>query len=333
MNSNDHIMFTELITKYLCGDATPAEALALDDWLADPENARQFRQIRQLWDQLPGNAAPPVPDAQQAWEALNAQLPPAGKPARLLTLRYRWLAAAAILLLLLPLWWFLKPSPVQPPANSIAYTATTGAGEIKPVTIPDGTAITLHHNSTITYSTGFNQLDRAVQLRGEAYFDVTHNTQLPFTISIADLTIQVVGTSFNVRDITPSGNIEVQVLSGMVKMFTSTQAIMVPKDHTGIYDVQKRSLYLAGTIDVNSVSYATKSFQFNDLTVQEACQYLEKAFNIQFQFDQPSLAGCRLSARFDNRTLPYILNILNATLNTNSRRQGNLITLSGKGCE
>jgi len=323
-----------LMSKFLCGEANAEEAMQLDDWLADPANAREFQRIRQLWQQLSDGPAPEPPPLEQAWAALESRLPAQEKPAVVKPLGARMMVAAAIvLLLILPLLWLLRQQPTPAVSKEVfGHTQVTNDQEIKTVTIPDGTTITLHHNSSISYSNHFNGSNRRVLFRGEGFFNVVPNSQLPFTINIAELTIKVVGTSFNVKDITPSGNIEVQVLSGVVNLSTSTQEITVQKGHTGIFDPKRHVLSSAGVVDVNSVSYATQSFQFNDLSLGEACRYLEKAFNVTIRFNNPALADCRLSARFDNKSLPYILNIMNVTLNTTSRQQGNTLYLDGQGC-
>ena len=55
-----------------------------------------------------------------------------------------------------------------------------------------------------------------VSLKGEAFFNVTPNKKKPFIISVNDVQITVVGTSFNVKTI--NGNTEVVVETGIVKV-------------------------------------------------------------------------------------------------------------------
>ncbi|NII27865.1 DUF4974 domain-containing protein [Pseudoflavitalea sp. X16] len=334
MNATNKNTMMDLISKYLAGEANAEEAMQLEDWLANPENAREFIRIRALWHQLPGAATPQTPSTQQAWSELEAMLPPGKKPAVVRLLFHRYAAAAIIgLLIILPFVWFNhSKEPRSQASNDPVYITQTTTGDIKTTTMPDGTTITINQHSAVKYTTGFNKYDRQVTLRGEAYFNVIPNKEHPFMISIADLTIKVVGTSFNVRDITPPGLIEVQVQSGVVKMYTTQKEIIVHKGQTGIYNQQAQELYVTDTLDINSIGYATKTFSFNDIALTDACRYLEKAFHVTIVPDAQKMAACRLSARFNDMPLDYILNVINATLNTTSSRQGDTIHITGNGC-
>ncbi|AXY74788.1 FecR family protein [Paraflavitalea soli] len=331
MNAHHHPSISELISKYLAGEANAAEAMLLDDWLAAPENAREFKRIAALWNQLPGTAIPQPPAPQQAWAELEPLLT-ANRPAAIIRrLRNHYAAAAVIgLLILAAVYWFTRTKEHPNSGANQITKATTNA--LRTDTMPDGSTITINKNSEVVYTAGFNKSDRQVAMKGECYFNVVPDKSKPFVISVYDLTIKVVGTSFNVRDVTPSGNIEVQVQSGVVKMYTPQKEITVNKGQTGIYNKQRQALYVRDSLDINSIGYATRTFSFNDMAVIDACRYLEKAFNVTINLDTQQFNGCRLSAQFDNKSLPYILNIINATLNTTYRQQGNTIFISGNGC-
>lgn len=324
----------DLISKYLAGEASAEEAMQLEDWLADPENAAGFKRITALWHQLPGAATSQTPSTQQAWSELKAMLPPDRKPAVVRLLFHRYVAAALIgLLIALPIIWFTRSDQQQPgSAGHPSHLTKTTTNAIKTDTMPDGTTITLNRNSSVVYTNHFRQRDRTVVLTGECYFNVVPDQRLPFMISINGLMIKVVGTSFNVRNNTPAGSIEVQVQSGVVKMYTTAKEITVQKGQTGVYDINKQALYLVDTLDINSFSYATKTFSFTDIALIDACRYLENAFHVNIQLDERQFAGCRLSAQFDNKPLDYILGIIDATFNTTHQQEGDTIHIKGNGC-
>jgi ferric-dicitrate binding protein FerR (iron transport regulator) len=252
---------------------------------------------------------------------------------RLLVNRYT--AAAVIgLLVFLPLLWLNRSKePSQAPPKDLTWFTKAATTGIKTDSLPDGSVITMNSNSTLAYTNHFNTSNREVTLKGECYFNVVHNPSQPFIITLDELKIQVVGTSFNIRKVLTNKSIEVQVQSGVVKMYTSAKDITVHKGQTGIYYLQTQDFALKDTLDVNSISYATKTFSFNDITLTEACQYLEKAFNVQIRPDTQKLAGCRLSAQFDNKPLTYILDVINATLNTTYQKQDDTIYINGNGCQ
>jgi ferric-dicitrate binding protein FerR (iron transport regulator) len=335
MNADNNKPALELVGKYLAGEANAEEAMLLDDWLTHPDNQKEFDRLTKLWHQIPGTPVPEPPPAQQVWAALETRLRPA-RPlifTRLLFNRYA-VAAVIALLVFVPLLWFNRGKD-QPPApqQDLTWFTKAAATGIKTDSLPDGSVITLNSNSTVAYTSNFNTANREVTLNGECYFQVVHNPSQPFIITLDALKIQVIGTAFNIRKVPSNNSIEVQVQSGVVKMYTAAKDITVHKGQTGIYYMQTQDFALRDTLDVNSISYATKTFSFNDIALTEACQYLEKAFNIQIKPDTQKLAGCRLSAQFDNKPLNYILDVISATLNTTYQKQDNTIYINGNGCQ
>ena len=91
-------------------------------------------------------------------------------------------------------------------------------GSRSQVLLPDGTSIYLNSGSRIKYNSRFGQNNRNIFLEGEAYFDVTVNKKLPFTVNTSGLTIKVLGTAFNVKAYPDESFIETTVERGMVEI-------------------------------------------------------------------------------------------------------------------
>lgn len=74
----------------------------------------------------------------------------------------------------------------------------TAADEMCTLSLPDGSCVVLNGNSTLSYSPDdFTSSSRALQLDGEAYFDVQTNPKAPFVITTPSVSVQVLGTVFN----------------------------------------------------------------------------------------------------------------------------------------
>jgi len=63
----------------------------------------------------------------------------------------------------------------------------------------DGSIAYLNSESKIIYPVKFGLFERRIQLEGEAYFKVEHNTRRPFVVEFEGGEIRVLGTSFNVK--------------------------------------------------------------------------------------------------------------------------------------
>jgi transmembrane sensor len=93
---------------------------------------------------------------------------------------------------------------------------STRMGEIRPITLADGSVITLNTNSKV--SVGFTDHERDIRLeQGEALFKVAKNKSRPFIVGVANATVRAVGTSFAVRALS-AHPIEVVVREGIVEV-------------------------------------------------------------------------------------------------------------------
>ena len=101
-------------------------------------------------------------------------------------------SAAVVLCLAVGLLFFAKHN-----AQGV-LCVQTAADEMCTLSLPDGSRVVLNGNSTLSYSSNdFTSSSRALQLDGEAYFDVQTNPKVPFVISTPTVSVQVLGTAFN----------------------------------------------------------------------------------------------------------------------------------------
>lgn len=90
--------------------------------------------------------------------------------------------------------------------------ASTLVAEIRPITLPDGTKVTLGASSEIKVDFDRNQR-RVLLKKGEAFFQVAENAR-PFVVDAGGTEIRDIGTSFDVKR--GAGKVEVGVLEGIV---------------------------------------------------------------------------------------------------------------------
>jgi transmembrane sensor len=110
----------------------------------------------------------------------------------------RRLSIAASLLLLVGFfsWFWLSK------ADQDTQIITTGYGERQTLELPDGSIVALNANSELKMAKKWEKgADRVVWLKGEAHFTVTAQpaTQAKFTVITNDLSLNVLGTVFNVH--------------------------------------------------------------------------------------------------------------------------------------
>jgi transmembrane sensor len=98
----------------------------------------------------------------------------------------------------------------------------TRLGEVRVVTLKDGSVITLNTSSSIRVDMGSAR--RLVALEaGEALFDVASDPARPFIVEAGDAAVRAVGTSFAVRRF-GSAPVEVVVREGLVEVTAPSNA-------------------------------------------------------------------------------------------------------------
>ncbi|HLR37250.1 MAG TPA: FecR domain-containing protein [Chitinophagaceae bacterium] len=97
-------------------------------------------------------------------------------------------------------------------------TISTPRGKTFKVILSDGTKVWLNAASSITYPITFTGNSRNVELRGEAYFEVAHNSQKTFKVKTQGTIIEDLGTAFNVKAYNDEADLKVTLVEGAIKV-------------------------------------------------------------------------------------------------------------------
>jgi len=114
---------------------------------------------------------------------------------------------------------FKKMSSNESKFRGITYTEVRAPyGSTSQVILPDGSEVTLNAGSTLKYRNDFNSDNRDLTLKGEAYFKVAKNTEIPLIVNAGNINIKAVGTEFNIRAYDNDGIIETTLVEGKVEI-------------------------------------------------------------------------------------------------------------------
>lgn len=120
---------------------------------------------------------------------------------------------------------------------------TAPRGSKSKIKLEDGTIVWLNAESTLKYPTKFNEENRKVCLSGEAYFKVKKEKERPFVVRTGDIKINVLGTSFNVKNYSEDEIIETIVESGIINIQRKTKKGGKPLKSITLQQNQKLVLY------------------------------------------------------------------------------------------
>ncbi|HEV7382633.1 MAG TPA: FecR domain-containing protein [Dyadobacter sp.] len=250
------------------------------------------------------------------------------------------LAAASVAVLSFAMWllWFVNHGKSEHASgNRVAsgwVNQFNNTQEPMQLKLPDGSMVKLASGSAIRYKGGFEGNIRSVKLTGEAFFDVEKDALRPFSIQTTLIKIQVLGTSFRVRE---AGNVaEVDVRSGKVKVESNrsgNKVFLGPNQRVlaSRSDGMLRKSIVAQPQITNSVE-ANSKMEFHDKPVAEIFAQLSTAYQIAILSDEAVLENCTVTARFTDQQLFTRLDMICSSIGATYTVEGGSIRIHGKGC-
>lgn len=227
----------QFVTHFITGEYDPEEYAAFLQWLkgatADELNAiaDEHEALHERWS-LP--SVVPSPEWVMQLEKKLDEADGAKYEAPVTWIypnRFKrktvWVAAASVAVLLTTgalvfnKYGTRSGSAGKQPTTTEALTnifSVPKGGEQKQIVLADGSKVLLNAASTLTYPSSFAGKERIVQLSGEAFFDVSKNSGMPFRVMIKDAEVDVLGTRFNVKAYNDEAFSRTTLLEGSVKI-------------------------------------------------------------------------------------------------------------------
>ncbi len=307
-----------LLAKDVSGELSEQESKQLQLELeSDPDVEKQ---VKKLWGDAGYAQELQSINTDNAWNNVNQSI------SQSIIQRFKWVvSAAAIIICLLASVVFLKLY-----TDSQLVTYATNAS-VEQITLPDGTSVGLNYGSTISYPKKFKGDTRQVKFSGEAFFDVVSDENMPFVIETDRISVQVLGTSFNVKDYAAAESSEVIVSTGKVRVdskVTENNVILVAGDavkhstESGI--LEKRSVATN-----NYKAWMTMELEFDNSKLSDVFDTIEETYHIEIEVQDDVNADVEiLNATFSQYSLEHVLESVCMTFNLKYIRNDNIYIIS-----
>ncbi|WP_017258154.1 FecR family protein [Pedobacter arcticus] len=314
-------MTDEKIIKFLLGESSEAENIEIKNWLAaDAKHQKYFEEMQLIWDTSKNLDAQHLEDEDLAWEKFKAKADER-KAVQSKINRFNWLKIAASLVLVSTSCWFGYQHFKTPEMMTITTATATDT-----VILPDGSEVKLNKYSTLRYPEQFKGEKREIFLtKGEAFFTVTPNKEKPFIIQTKDITVRVVGTSFNVK--CGAEETEVIVATGTVKVNQKNDEISLQPGERVTAHHQNLKLKKEPVPDQLYNYYFTKTFVANGTPLWRVVEVLNEAYAVKIVIENDELKNLQLTSTFKNESLDQILRVLEETFHLQIVKENNLIII------
>lgn len=183
--------------------------------------------------------------------------------------------------------------PTAAVANAKLFIRTD-RGQTHQLVLPDGTKVWLNSRTEITIPLDFNQQERHVSLKGEAYFEVAQQSGKLFRVDARYNSTEVLGTHFNIY----AYDDEVErttLLEGKVKVSNAAGETLLNVGEQAYGNLHKP---LKIGVDTGLVrSWQQGYFVFNNLTIKELMARVDDWYDID-QVDISYEGNARFSGTF-----------------------------------
>lgn len=165
-------------------------------------------------------------------------------------------------------------------------TLTTPRGGEYFIELSDGTRVWLNAESELVYPVEFNGGHREVRLKGEAYFEVSHDPDKAFYVVSDGQRIQVLGTKFNVcaypdEDVTTSTLLEGRIRISH-ELGTKQSLVLEPGEQV----VQNEQGLLVRQTDVRDViSWKEGRISFNGKSFDQVMRELGRWYDLDIRYE------------------------------------------------
>ncbi|WBL27021.1 FecR family protein [Zunongwangia sp. HGR-M22] len=184
------------------------------------------------------------------------------------------------------------------------HTLNVPYGKTFKLQLADGSKVHLNAGSSIKYPSQFREgKNREVTLKGEAFFEVAHDSLHPFLVNADHLQISVLGTKFNVQSYIEDKTTDVVLVEGAVALSpneisdTKGRFILSPGEMGSIMKDNNRIAITETTPDIY-ISWMEGRLVFREISFNNMIKKLERHYDKTIINNNELLAKEKFSASF-----------------------------------
>lgn len=163
-------------------------------------------------------------------------------------------------------------------------TLSTPRGGQYQVVLPDGSKVWLNAESSLYFPTAFTGNQREVTLTGEAYFEVAKNKEKPFSVKVDGMSINVLGTHFNVNAYSDENTIRTSLLEGSVKIIKDNKSKLLKPGYQAVLN-KKQNIIDIADVDMSGVmAWKNGLFHFEGADITTIMREIGRWYNVEIVY-------------------------------------------------
>jgi len=320
------------MARYLAGEMSTNEEIAFLSKSGSSQQQRsELKDMEKHWKYFDQNPSDKSWDTGKAWKQLHQKLESEGLLEEGIRedvsgRRIHLLRIAATILVVLALGIPSLYFGLIRDSSTIQLSQAAAEG-VNIVNLPDGSRVFLNKGSEISYPKAFTQ-QRTIELQGEAFFEVMSDPANPFSVHSGNVVVSVLGTSFNVKQLKDSPQVEVYVKSGKVNMSLeeSDQSVILNPEEFGL--AVNTELTHSELETPNYISWKTKEFKFVDTRLTDVLHELEESYHVSIKSEDVDLSQRRITTSYNGQSIDAILETIGTAFGLNVSHENDAYLLT-----
>ena len=311
-------MMKDIITRYLQGQASEEEKKFLLNWIRESKaNKKTFNDMYKTW-QLSSQTIKLDVNVKSAFLRFKTNVidyeNSKNRVYKLFILKIA--ASVAILILCVGGGYYLGKKDVSNLIITkdmlVMNQVIMGKDNKGSVILPDGSLVWLNSNSKLIYPEKFSESARKVKLEGEGYFEVIHNSEAPFYVETSNMTVNVLGTHFDVRSYLGKGISETILISGKVEvLFPNNKKSIILKPNQKITCSKESGSFKVTDVDASDYAiWINDKLTFTNETLSVILNRMEHWYGVEFICDKRILMNQRLSLTVRKESKDEIMKLI-----------------------
>lgn len=252
-------------------------------------------------------------DVDHAFSIVNSKIQKRSQKTRTLHLLQRIAAVLFLPLFVASIFLYSYNRPSY--SENVKQTISNPSGVRSQVELPDGSIVWLNSGTEISYNNPFSKNKREVELSGEAYFDVKSNPEIPFSVIAGQVSVQVLGTRFNVKCYQDEQNIEVSLEEGRINLATQhgkeQQLTELVPGMRAVYNVQSKKTLFSQEENIDKYSAWQKGkLVFDDTPFPQVVTTLKRWYSVNIDIMNDEIRQYKLTTTFEDQTINQVIKLL-----------------------
>lgn len=329
--------FERIMLDYLKGDITPEDGQKLAVLLKENDSCRKrYREMSRNYALASSSwfARRKEKNLEQLRETLNFRSSRKQTIFRKISV---WGTAViwALLIGCSITFLYLYYSSERIPASASYCQIEVPLGAESKLLLPDSTVVFLNGGTTLKYDASLqHNINREVFLSGEAYFKVAKNVDKPFIVHTGDLSVKVLGTTFNVASYPEDEEIKVSLVEGRVNVFTTSEKeknVLLSPNQQAVYNKENKELSMKKVDASAQVAWTTGRLVFVNERLFDILKTIGKKYDIQMLIQSQKVYTEYFSGSIDaSLTLNEILSYLDVDNKFMWRKKGKTIVITDR---